>query len=379
MATGLVIFVGVILGAAAAFWVVRRESTRGIGDQIQAALRASHADFLALASQQLATERAKQVGDLEARKGEIKQAIQGLEQQLAKYQQLMKEFEHDRARKYGSLEQQLTATTAETQRLHQTTAQLTSMLGNAKIRGQWGEKTAEDILRLCGLQPEVHYQKQRTTQLGRPDFTFLLPHDQKLYMDVKFPLDNYIKLVNAGREEERQAYREQFLRDVRAHLKELERRDYAPVSQESPDYVVMFIPNEQVFGLVNEWMHDLIDEALKRRIIICGPSTLYAHIRLIAQMWETYHQARAVGDIAKTVNEFLKAYERFKERFGELGHQLEEAKNKYEEIVRTSYAQLDRKIERIEDYRRGQGLESGGGTDTEEPPVELFPTKRIQP
>jgi DNA recombination protein RmuC len=362
----------VLLGATLV-WVVTRELGRWIKDQISASLKVAQQDFLTLASQRLATERTQHLGDLDLRKTEVEKVVQGLEQQLATYQQLLREVEQDRATRYGSLEAQLTAAVSETQRLRQTTAQLTAMLGNAKVRGQWGEKTAEDILILSGLQEGIHYQKQKNTPLGRPDFTFFLPESHNCYMDVKFPLDNYIKLVNSESEEEQKTYKEQFLKDVRSHMKELEKRDYAPLNRSSPDYVLMFIPNEQVFGAINEWMPGLIDETLRKRIILCGPWTLYAQVRLIWQAWQNYYYAQTIGDITKTIQEFLRAYERFKERFEDMGTKLEDATQRYEEIARTSYAQLDRKIEQIEDYRKGRGIETPVTLEQEQ--AETLPMK----
>ena len=370
----------ILIIAAAAFaaflWLARREAGRWIKDQISTSLRSAQEDFLQLASQRLATERAQQLGEMDLRKTEVQKAVEGLGQHLEKYERLVKELEKDRATKYGSLEHQLATAMEETKQLHQTTAQLTAMLGNAKIRGQWGEKTADDILRLCGLQKGIHYHKQRNAPLGRPDFTFTLPDDHKCYMDVKFPLDNYLKLANSEREDERKTHKEQFLRDVRAHMKELETRDYAPMNEGSPDYVLMFIPNEQVYGAINEWMPGLIDEGMKKRVVLCGPWTLYAHVRLIWENWQHYYHAQAIGDIAKTVSEFLKDYERFKERFKDLGAKLDSARQKYEEIVTTSYAQLNRRIDRIEGYRKGEGTLSA---PTEPELLEPLPLKELIP
>ena len=372
-AVGLVIAIGALLA-----WLVRAEFSRWLKQEILASLQTAKEDFLTLATQRLSTERVQQTGELEQQKRAVETAVQGLREQLTRYESLIREFERDRDRKYGSLNQQLTAAVTETQKLHQTTAQLTAMLGNAKIRGQWGEKTADDILRACGLQEEIHYQKQKNAPLGRPDVTFLLPGDHRLYMDVKFPLDNYIKLANWERDDEqRRVLKEQFLRDVRAHLKELERRDYAPTGGDEPDYVLMFIPNEQVYGAVNDWMPGLIDEALDKRIILCGPWTLYAHVRLIWQAWQHYYHAQAIGEITRTVSEFLKAYERFKTRFEELGDKLGGALEGYEDIVRTSFAQLERKITQIEDYRRGQGGETS--LPAPEEPSVLLPQEGVRP
>ncbi len=358
----------IVAVVAVALWTIRREMSHWVREQIQTSLKGAHEQFLTLATERLSAERAQHVSDLELRKKAVENTVQGLTQQLTRYEQLIRQFEQDRATKYGSLERQLTTAATETQRLHQTTAQLTAMLGNVKLRGQWGEKTADDILRLCGLQEQIHYVKQRNAPLGRPDFTFLLPEDHRYYMDVKFPLDNYLKLTNCERPEEQKTYKDQFLKDVRAHMRELERRDYAQTSDGSPDYVLMFIPNEQVYGVVNEWLPGLIDEALSKRIILCGPWTLYAQVRLMWQAWQSYYHTQTMGEIVKTVNEFLNSYRLFKERFEELGQQLARVTEQYEDITQKSFAQLDRKIERIENYRKGQGSEAALALSPE--PVE---------
>jgi DNA recombination protein RmuC len=353
----LALYVLLALAAlVAAFWLMRRELARSIELHLRAALKIGHEEFLTLASERLGTERAQQTGELEVRRQAVESAVSGLKEQLVRYERLIQDFEKDRAAKYGSLQQQLTATAQETKALHHTTAQLTAMLGNVKLRGQWGEKAAEDILRLCGLQEQMHYVKQQQAGAGRPDFTFLLPHEQRCYMDVKFPLDNYVRMAGCERAEEQKTYREQFLKDVRAHLRELERRDYAPRGSVGPDYILMFIPNEQVYGAVNEWLPGLIDEALAKRIVLCGPWSLYAQVRLIWQAWETYYHAQALGEITKTVSEFLADFKRFQERFGHLGEELRAGLTLYEDIVRVSYAQLSRRIAQIEEYRKGQGV-----------------------
>ena len=64
---------------------------------------------------------------------------------------------------------------------------------------------------------------------GRPDYTFLLPNGLVMHMDVKFPLDNYVRYLEARTDLERDAFRDQFLRDVRdrvqgAHDARLPRR-----------------------------------------------------------------------------------------------------------------------------------------------------------
>ena len=48
---------------------------------------------------------------------------------------------------------------------------------------------AEDVLRLAGFVEHINYEKQTAVEGGRsiPDFTFKLPKDHVLYMDVEVP------------------------------------------------------------------------------------------------------------------------------------------------------------------------------------------------
>lgn len=345
----------VLIGIALLIWFAQKELSRWLGHEVRQSLKTAQEDFLTLAAQRLETERTQHTGDLESRKKEIEQIVKGLEQQLGRYEQLMKNFEKDRDTKYGSLDEKLKSTAEQTRQLQQATLRLTSMLGNSRIRGQWGEKAADDILRLCGLEQGVHYEVQKNAQAGRPDFTFRLPNEHKLYMDVKFPLDNYIRLCNAdGDEQQTMAHREQFIRDVRTHLKTLVKRDYAPEGSPGPNFVMMFIPNEQVYASVNQWMPGFIDEALSKRIVVCGPWTLYSQVRIIFEAWRNFYHERTIGDILITITEFRKSYAHFVERFHELGKRLNSAQQFYQEITDKSFAQIDRKIEQIDAYRKGQ-------------------------
>lgn len=356
----------VLIGIAALIWLARKELNRWLGQEVRQSLKIAQEDFLTLATQRLDTERAHQAGDLEGRKKEIEQIVKGLEQQLGRYEQLMKTFEKERDTKYGSLDQKLQSTAEQTKQLEQATIRLTSMLGNSKIRGQWGEKAADDILRLCGMQQGIHYEVQKNAESGRPDFTFNLPDKHKLYMDVKFPLDNYIRLINAdGDEQQTMAHREQFIRDVRGHLKTLIKRDYAPEGSSGPNYVLMFIPNEQVYSSINQWMPGFIDESLSKRIVVCGPWTLYSQVRIIYEAWQNFYHERTLGDILTTITEFRKSYLLFVERFREMGKRLNSAQEFYQDITDKSFAQIERKIDQIDTYRKGQKVTHDVAKDSE--------------
>ena len=108
------------------------------------------------------------------------------------------------------------------------------------------------MLRAAGMIEGVNYRKQTAIAGGTiPDVTFLLPRDVLLHMDVKFPVDNYLRHLEAASDSERAATRTQFLRDVRARVKELTTRGYADPST-TAGYVLLFIPNESVYAFIQE-------------------------------------------------------------------------------------------------------------------------------
>ena len=115
----------------------------------------------------------------------------------------------------------------QTQVLAETTQSLREALSSTTARGQWGERMAEDVLRLAGFVDGVNYRRHQPLpgSGGIPDYTFLLPQGLSLHMDVKFPLNNYLRILDATSDVEREHARKEFLRDARLRLREVTRRD----------------------------------------------------------------------------------------------------------------------------------------------------------
>ncbi|MBN1494003.1 MAG: DNA recombination protein RmuC [Candidatus Omnitrophica bacterium] len=295
-------------------------------------------------------------GQIDVSKQDIKHTVDKLQEQLDRYEKMVKEFESDRTKKYGSLEQQISQATKETSQLHATTAHLTSILANVKQRGQWGERMAEDILKYCGLQEGLHFLKQQTLDSNtlRPDYTFLLPDDHKVVMDVKFPLNKYMVFVNSTNEAEREQLKKAFLDDVKLRIREVASKDYRPAGDSTLDYVLLFIPNEQVYGFINEELPGLIDETLSKKIILCSPWTLYAVLRIIWQAWNNYHHSEGLKKIISVINEFKKEFNNFRESMDTVGDRLDKAQKAYQEMVGVRLRQLDKKIDKIDQYGSGQ-------------------------
>ncbi len=322
------------------------------------ALSKSTAEFLKLAKTTLETEREAGSKELESKKGLIDQQLQQMTSELEKVNNLVKNFEKDREQKFGELASQLESAGKQTSDLMQITNSLREALASTRIRGQWGERMAEDVLRLAGFIENVNYVKQKTIEgIGsRPDFTFLLPSNLKMNMDVKFPLDNYVKHIEAKGEQEKIKFRNDFLKDVKAKVKEVTTREYINPEQNTVDCVLLFIPNEQIYSFIHEEDSSIIDDAIKNKVIFCSPITLFAVLAIVRQATDNFALEKTSNQILSLLGAFKKQWQEFVKKFELLGKRIEDAHREYESLATTRRRQLERPLDKIEDIRIQQGL-----------------------
>ena len=211
---------------------------------------------------------------------------------------------------------------------------------------------AEDVLTAAGFKNGINYLTQQTLPGGgRPDVTFLLPGDLRLHMDVKFPLANYLAMLEASGDGERAAARAAFLRDVRARVKELAARGYVDPANGTLDCVLLFIPNEQVYGFVHEHDAALLDDALARRVVLCAPSTLFAVLAVIRRSIDATALARTSDEIVALLAGFSEQWGRYIEEIDKLGRQIDTVRRTYDGVAGPRRRQLECQLEAVEELR----------------------------
>ncbi len=325
----------------------------------QDALRTSTGELLKLAREQLTSQLQLGERDLEGKKKLIDQTLETLRADLKKMGDQFSGFEKDRVQKFGELSAHLVRSAEQTARLQETANHLHQALASTKARGQWGERMADDVLRLAGFVEGVNYLRQKVLDdaASRPDYTFHLPQGLKVNMDVKFPLSSFLRYLETDNDVEREAHKSRFLRDVRARVKEVTTRDYINPEDKTLDYVLVFIPNEQVYAFINQNDPGLIDEALKNKVILCSPFTLFAILAIIRQSLDNFSMERTAADMLRLVNAFKKEWEKFADSMEKMGEKLEGARLEYQRMTTTRQDKLDKSIQRIEDMRRQKGIE----------------------
>ncbi|MDD5081837.1 MAG: DNA recombination protein RmuC [Dehalococcoidales bacterium] len=356
----LVFALGVVVGSVVVLvfnrWQ-RQEMEKSFSALSLDALRRNSEDFLKLAYEALSRQTQVGAGELEGKKRLIDQTLEGIKGDLQKVERLVTEFDNRREKSFGEVTTHLRLVTEQTDKLQATTGKLQAVLANTRARGQWGERMAEDILQLVGFVENVNYIKQKTqeTTRSRPDYTFVLPQNLKVNMDVKFPLDNYLNYLNAGADADREAFKQKFLADARQRVREVRTRDYINPEEDTVDYALLFIPNEQVFCFLNE-NGSILDEALKDKIILCSPVTLFAILCVIRKAVEVFSLNKTTADILSLLDAFDKQWSSFKESMDKMGKKIDEAQKEYNTLITTRSSQLERPLRKIGELKQQRGI-----------------------
>ncbi|KAA0233990.1 MAG: hypothetical protein JJLCMIEE_00852 [Acidimicrobiales bacterium] len=285
------------------------------------------------------------------REQSMEQQFSVMKGELHRVSELVADMQSERARQHGEVVATLEEAAKAQAALADTAQGLREALANPKARGNWGERTAEDVLRLAGFVEGVSYHRRRQLPCGTvPDFTFELPHGRCVHMDVKFPADNYLRSLEASTEEAADRFRMQFLRDVKSRIAELGDRSYID-RQSTVDYLLLFIPNESIYSFIHESDAGMVDHALGQRVVLCSPSTLFAVLAVVRQSVENFRLERTSDEILACLARFAEQWEKYSEHVDRLGKQLSTVARTYDQLAGTRRSLLCRELDRIDDLR----------------------------
>jgi DNA recombination protein RmuC len=318
------------------------------------ALSKNSAEFLKLAEEKLKSQTIEGAKELEGKKGLIDKSIMEIDRTLTDVKQKIEEVSKGNIKVSTLVENHEKVTS----KLKDTTEHLGQALASSKKRGEWGERMAEDIINLVGLVEGINYIKQKTLEgsSGRPDYTFFMPNGLKINMDVKFPLDNYVHYLNATSENDRKRYKDELLKNTKTMIRQVTTRDYINPADNTVDYVLVFIPNEQVYGFINEADTTIMDEALKQKVVLCSPFTLYAVLAVIRQAIENFNLEQTASEILKLLGEFSKQWNAYKDKFRVMGERLDAAKREFDSLVTTRSNMLERPLRKIDELRKQKAV-----------------------
>jgi DNA recombination protein RmuC len=361
-----VVVTAVAVGVAAGWLLASRAGGRAAAEvsaEVSAraveTLRAEQTENLRIAVDTVVTLASSTLGDqlaagklvLDRERETVAEQVMSVGAELRRVSDLVVALRKERAEQSGQLssglEQAMRATTA----LADTTQSLQKALASPKSRGQWGERMAEDVLRAAGFLEGTSYHRQ-TKQAGGgvPDYTFPLPTGHVVNMDVKFPIDNYLRWLDAADDAARKRLAAAFQRDVRDRVKELVDRSYVDPSV-TVDYLLLFVPNESVYGFLHEHDGDLIDFALSRKVVLCSPTTLFAVLAVIRHAVDNFMVERRSHDILAALGELRVQWERWEEPLDKMKRGLDSAQRAFDDLTGPRKRGFERQLEKLEAFR----------------------------
>ncbi len=316
-------------------------------------------EFMKLAEEKLRSQTAEGKKELEGKKDLIDRNIDAIGKTLTEVQRRIEEVGKTSGERITEVSTLIKKHEEVTAKLKDTTEHLGRALASSKKRGEWGERMAEDIIRLVGMVEGVNYIKQKTLENapGRPDYTFFLPNNLRVNMDVKFPLDSFTHYIDSETEQDKKRYRDELLKSTKIMIKQVTTREYIDTADNTVDYVIMFIPNEQVYGFIQESDTTIMDEALKQKVILCSPFTLYAVLAVIRQTIENFNLERTASEILKLLADFSKQWKLYKDKFKIMGDRIDAAKKEYDALATTRTNMLERPLRKIDELSRQDAIE----------------------
>lgn len=321
----------------AAFELANAKLTAAFSDLANQSLRSNSENFLRLAEQNLGTQQEKAKRELGERENAVEALVKPIREALEASQRQISELEKARSEAYGGIKNQLEEMQLNQKSLARETQNLVKALRRPEVRGRWGEITLRRLVELAGMVEHCDFMEQVHTagdnQVIRPDMIVRMPDQRALVVDVKTPLDAYLAAVEAVDDVQRKLGLERHAKNVRAHIRTLSSKTYWDQFDESPEFVILFIPGDQFLSAALNEEPDLIEYALSKQIILATPTSFVALLKAVAYGWRQLALAENAKEIRILAEDLYSRLATFVTHLNRVGRQLSSSVVSYNKAV----------------------------------------------
>ena len=292
-------------------------------------------------------------------KEQIDTLLSPLSEQIEKFKKKVEDTNEKGVERNAMLMQKIISLESLNNKLSQDALNLANALkGDSKTQGDWGESRLELLLEKSGLTNGVHFSTQAAYKddegkLKKPDFIINLPENKHLIIDSKVSLTAYVEYYNAEDEITEQQAIKRHLDSIKRHYMELSDKDYPNLyGINTPDHVLMFVPNEPALMLALNEDKNLYLNALERNIVLVSASTLLATLSTVASIWKQEDQKRNALEIAKEGGLLYDKFEGFVQDLIKVGKSIKSSKDSYEDAMSKlteGRGNIIKKIENLKD------------------------------
>ena len=280
--------------------------------------------------------------------------------------QQLQGVERIRQEAYGALRTQVTT-------LSERTGNLANALRAPHVRGRWGEVQLRNVVEQAGMVEHCDYVRQATTsddeRTLRPDLVVRIPGGKHVVVDAKAPLVAYLDAFETTDEADRTRHLADHARQVRDHVTKLSAKQYWRQFEPSPDFVVMFLPDESYLQAAHEQDRALVEDAWRANVILASPSTLVALLRTVAATWQQETVAESAREVHALGRELYERIGKVGDHLGKLGRSLNGTVSAYNEAVGSLETRVLVTARKLEEHGIGGELEAPAPVDRSARPL----------
>lgn len=323
------------------------------------ALKTNNTMFLELANSTFEKLREGAKSDLKLKEEAIGGLVKPINEGLKKFDERIHEMEKSRVAQISSVNDLIKDLTKANQETRMETQNLVSALRAPTSRGQWGELQLKRTIELAGMLNYCDFVEQKG--IGgegvnlRPDVIVRLPNNREVVIDAKAPLNAYLESTETQDATVKAQKLDQHARHIRDHLKKLGQKSYHEHLEQTPEFVVLFLPGEVFYSVALEQDPELIEYGVNQKVLIATPTTLIALLKAIAYGWRNQEIAEKAGEISKLGRDLFDSVVTMLEHMSSVRKSLNQTVDHFNKTIRSTNSRL---IPRIRKFK-----ETGAGSD----------------
>ena len=263
----------------------------------------------------------------------IESVIKPVHEALHRLDHGMKEIEKERSREHTSLKETMRQILEAEKQLRHETGSLVRALKAPMVRGKWGELQLKRVIELAGMVDHCDFHEQVHKDGARPDVIIHLPGDKQIIIDAKTPCDAYLEAMSSEDDDFRERKLQEHARNLRGHMILLSRKAYTEKFENTPEFVVLFMPSDAFYQAALKYDPALIEAGVEQGIIISTPTTLIGLLRAVAYGWKQEKLSRHVQEVSRLADELYKRIGDMGEHFDRLGRSLNTAVEAYNKAL----------------------------------------------
>ena len=265
------------------------------------------------------------------------QAVEPVRESLDRFGERLRQLESSRIEWHTQLREQVDAVRVTSDSLRKETASLATALRRPQVRGRWGEMHLKRTAELAGMLDRCDFELQVSVSDGesllRPDMVVRLAGGKRVVVDSKVPLDAYLDAAQADTEVEAAEHLRRHVRQVRTHIDQLAAKSYWSQFDQTPEFVVLFVPGESILSAALEAEPALLEHAAAKKVVLATPTTLIALLRTVAYAWTQEQLASNARLIWAEAREMYERIGSVTNHVDKLGRSLDASVRAYNEAV----------------------------------------------